>query len=126
MSFVCGALHAHKECDSNGSWYKHPETQKPWSNYTTCVDQDDLSIAARNFLSKNRFAVAPGPDNGVKSKIVWLTLLPETQLFAEEFAPGYSLLLSVDDTPRTLEYFGYVVTATLETNLTQNIVYLKS
>ncbi|EEB16592.1 class B secretin-like G-protein coupled receptor GPRcal1, putative [Pediculus humanus corporis] len=32
-----------KQCDSNGSWYKHPETQKPWSNYTTCVDQEDLS-----------------------------------------------------------------------------------
>ncbi|KAK6620445.1 hypothetical protein RUM44_006846 [Polyplax serrata] len=38
------SVHAHKECDSNGSWYKHPETQKPWSNYTTCVDQDDLSV----------------------------------------------------------------------------------
>ncbi|XP_065369424.1 calcitonin gene-related peptide type 1 receptor isoform X2 [Calliphora vicina] len=34
--------YAHKECDSNGEWFKHPLTNKSWSNYTTCVNLDDL------------------------------------------------------------------------------------
>lgn len=34
-------LLAHKECTANGTWYKHPETGLPWSNYTTCVVEED-------------------------------------------------------------------------------------
>uniref|UniRef100_A0A0K8UB56 Calcitonin gene-related peptide type 1 receptor n=1 Tax=Bactrocera latifrons TaxID=174628 RepID=A0A0K8UB56_BACLA len=33
---------AHKECGSDGEWYKHPLTNKTWSNYTTCINFDDL------------------------------------------------------------------------------------
>ncbi|CAM1305626.1 CALCRL (predicted) [Pycnogonum litorale] len=33
---------AHKVCTDNGTWFLHPQTKKPWSNYTTCVDQEDL------------------------------------------------------------------------------------
>lgn len=33
---------AHKTCLSNGSWYKHPESNIEWSNYTNCVDGDEL------------------------------------------------------------------------------------
>uniref|UniRef100_A0A1I8PY96 G-protein coupled receptors family 2 profile 1 domain-containing protein n=1 Tax=Stomoxys calcitrans TaxID=35570 RepID=A0A1I8PY96_STOCA len=30
--------YAHKECELNGEWFKHPLTNKSWSNYTTCVN----------------------------------------------------------------------------------------
>ncbi|XP_052741366.1 calcitonin receptor [Bicyclus anynana] len=37
-------LTAHKICTENGTWWIHPESGKPWSNYTTCVPpEDDLS-----------------------------------------------------------------------------------
>ncbi|KAG8325562.1 hypothetical protein J6590_064343 [Homalodisca vitripennis] len=29
-------------CLEDGSWFKHPESNKTWSNYTTCVDMEDL------------------------------------------------------------------------------------
>ncbi|XP_033247623.1 calcitonin gene-related peptide type 1 receptor isoform X2 [Drosophila miranda] len=34
--------YAHKECGSDGVWFKHPLNNKTWSNYTTCVNLDDL------------------------------------------------------------------------------------
>lgn len=33
---------AHKECTTDATWFTHPETNRTWSNYTTCVDEDDL------------------------------------------------------------------------------------
>nr|UTE79860.1 diuretic hormone receptor [Lymantria dispar] len=37
-------LLAHKECTADGTWWRHPETGRPWSNYTTCVrPEDDVS-----------------------------------------------------------------------------------
>ncbi|KAG8338045.1 hypothetical protein J6590_009328 [Homalodisca vitripennis] len=36
---------AHKICTSNGTWYKHPESGLVWSNYTTCVNVDDLYVS---------------------------------------------------------------------------------
>ncbi|XP_063383616.1 calcitonin gene-related peptide type 1 receptor isoform X1 [Cydia fagiglandana] len=37
-------LLAHKQCTSNGTWWRHPNTGKPWSNYTTCIKpEDDMS-----------------------------------------------------------------------------------
>ncbi|XP_053609881.1 calcitonin gene-related peptide type 1 receptor isoform X1 [Plodia interpunctella] len=37
-------LQAHKECTADGTWFKHPETNRVWSNYTTCVKpEDDVS-----------------------------------------------------------------------------------
>lgn len=38
-------VYALKECELNGSWYRHPDTQKPWSNYTPCIDQSDLYVS---------------------------------------------------------------------------------
>lgn len=35
---------AFKVCLEDGTWFRHPETNKPWSNYTTCVDQEDLGF----------------------------------------------------------------------------------
>ncbi|XP_039753665.1 calcitonin gene-related peptide type 1 receptor [Pararge aegeria] len=37
-------LMAHKLCTENGTWWHHPDSGRPWSNYTTCVrEEDDLS-----------------------------------------------------------------------------------
>ncbi|EDW59910.2 uncharacterized protein Dvir_GJ21197, isoform C [Drosophila virilis] len=44
--FITGfdpARYAHKECGEDGEWFKHPLTNKTWSNYTTCVNLDDLA-----------------------------------------------------------------------------------
>ncbi|KAL5286779.1 CALCRL.2 family protein [Megaselia abdita] len=35
---------AHKECLPNGQWFQHPDTQKIWSNYTTCVNVEDYEF----------------------------------------------------------------------------------
>lgn len=45
--FVPGFLsgkYAHKVCNKDGSWYRHPDTNRTWSNYTTCIDHEDLSF----------------------------------------------------------------------------------
>lgn len=35
---------AFKVCLADGTWFRHPLTNKTWSNYTTCIDQEDLSF----------------------------------------------------------------------------------
>ncbi|XP_034487236.1 calcitonin gene-related peptide type 1 receptor isoform X2 [Drosophila innubila] len=40
---------AHKTCLENGSWYRHPESNQIWSNYTNCVDYEDLDF--RHFVN---------------------------------------------------------------------------
>ncbi|XP_018326339.1 calcitonin receptor-like isoform X2 [Agrilus planipennis] len=35
---------AFRECWTNGSWYIHPISKKDWSNYTTCVNNEDLEV----------------------------------------------------------------------------------
>ncbi|XP_043593234.1 calcitonin gene-related peptide type 1 receptor-like isoform X7 [Bombus pyrosoma] len=45
-NFITGfdaSLQAHKYCESNGTWFRHPESDQVWSNYTTCVNLQDLS-----------------------------------------------------------------------------------
>lgn len=35
-------------CTENGTWMQHPdfpESKKPWTNYTSCVDVEDLSVS---------------------------------------------------------------------------------
>ncbi|XP_043593236.1 calcitonin receptor-like isoform X9 [Bombus pyrosoma] len=49
-NFITGfdaSLQAHKYCESNGTWFRHPESDQVWSNYTTCVNLQDLSITCR-------------------------------------------------------------------------------
>ncbi|XP_067125554.1 calcitonin gene-related peptide type 1 receptor-like [Centruroides vittatus] len=49
-TFITGFLperFAHKICNEDGTWYRHPHTNRTWSNYTTCIDQDDLSFRQR-------------------------------------------------------------------------------
>ncbi|XP_032527603.2 calcitonin gene-related peptide type 1 receptor-like isoform X1 [Danaus plexippus] len=36
--------YAYKKCMENGVWFLHPEGNRPWTNYTTCVDIDDLNF----------------------------------------------------------------------------------
>lgn len=31
-------------CLEDGTWFAHPESGKEWSNYTTCVDVEDLEV----------------------------------------------------------------------------------
>jgi hypothetical protein len=33
---------AFKLCDEDGSWWVHPVSNRTWSNYTSCVDYQDL------------------------------------------------------------------------------------
>lgn len=39
-----------KICLQDGSWFKHPDSNKTWSNYTTCVDLDDLKVGVFQFF----------------------------------------------------------------------------
>uniref|UniRef100_A0ABD2XA49 Calcitonin receptor n=1 Tax=Trichogramma kaykai TaxID=54128 RepID=A0ABD2XA49_9HYME len=44
-TFVTGfdpMLVGHKQCMPDGTWFLHPESNQPWSNYTTCVNLVDL------------------------------------------------------------------------------------
>ncbi|XP_042204022.1 calcitonin gene-related peptide type 1 receptor-like isoform X2 [Homarus americanus] len=34
----------HKDCDENGTWFTHPDTNNFWSNYTTCIDVSNLEL----------------------------------------------------------------------------------
>ncbi|XP_063698907.1 calcitonin gene-related peptide type 1 receptor isoform X1 [Culicoides brevitarsis] len=43
--FIAGfdvARFAHKYCEPDGEWFRHPSTNKTWSNYTTCVNVDEF------------------------------------------------------------------------------------
>lgn len=41
---------AHKYCELNGTWYRHPESNQIWSNYTTCVNLQDLSVSNISYM----------------------------------------------------------------------------
>ncbi|KAH8415390.1 hypothetical protein KR222_007910 [Zaprionus bogoriensis] len=41
---------AHKTCLENGSWFRHPLSNQTWSNYTNCVDYEDLQF--RQFVNE--------------------------------------------------------------------------
>ncbi|XP_073954474.1 calcitonin gene-related peptide type 1 receptor-like [Choristoneura fumiferana] len=46
-AFIVGfdpARFVYKSCTENGTWYMRPEAKKPWTNYTTCVDMEDLDF----------------------------------------------------------------------------------
>ncbi|XP_014661438.1 PREDICTED: calcitonin gene-related peptide type 1 receptor-like [Priapulus caudatus] len=36
-------MKAFKDCNQDGTWWRHPETNKSWSNYTTCIDLENLN-----------------------------------------------------------------------------------
>uniref|UniRef100_T1JAY3 Calcitonin receptor n=1 Tax=Strigamia maritima TaxID=126957 RepID=T1JAY3_STRMM len=35
---------AQKHCLADGTWFRHPDTNTTWSNYTSCVDVEDLKF----------------------------------------------------------------------------------
>ncbi|KAJ4444864.1 hypothetical protein ANN_06661 [Periplaneta americana] len=35
---------AFRHCMEDGKWFQHPESGQSWSNYTTCVDMEDLEF----------------------------------------------------------------------------------
>lgn len=39
------SVKAHKYCELNGTWFRHPESRQIWSNYTTCINLKDLSVS---------------------------------------------------------------------------------
>jgi calcitonin receptor-like len=39
-----GERFASKTCDTNGSWWVHPWSNRTWSNYTNCVDYEGLKF----------------------------------------------------------------------------------
>jgi calcitonin receptor-like len=43
MNYLLGM--AHKVCTEEGVWFKHPLSNLTWSNYTTCVDVEDLHVS---------------------------------------------------------------------------------
>lgn len=38
------------KCEDNGTWYFHKPFNKPWVNYTTCVNTDDLSVSFFSYI----------------------------------------------------------------------------
>lgn len=45
---------AYRVCWPNGTWYIHPQSQKDWSNYTTCVDREDLEVTTNVYIVQAR------------------------------------------------------------------------
>ena len=41
---------AYKTCTIQGEWWRHPETNMTWSNYTKCVDFQDLEVSPAPIL----------------------------------------------------------------------------
>ncbi|XP_026464585.1 calcitonin gene-related peptide type 1 receptor-like [Ctenocephalides felis] len=44
---------AYKDCLENGTWFTHPDTGLEWSNYSNCVDMEDLRF--RNIVNNIYF-----------------------------------------------------------------------
>lgn len=42
--------YGHRPCLENGTWFRHPESNKTWSNYTTCIDLDDFQVCGVSFV----------------------------------------------------------------------------
>uniref|UniRef100_A0A182LTM8 Calcitonin receptor n=1 Tax=Anopheles culicifacies TaxID=139723 RepID=A0A182LTM8_9DIPT len=50
---------AHKVCGENGEWFRHPETNKSWSNYTTCINLDDFEWRKQvNLIYETGYAIS--------------------------------------------------------------------
>ncbi|BES94463.1 receptor [Nesidiocoris tenuis] len=49
----------HRTCLEDGSWFRHPDSNKTWSNYTTCVDMEDLKMRNNvNLIYKTGYSVS--------------------------------------------------------------------
>lgn len=47
--FSSSILHMHgaHRCHENGSWFVHPHSGREWSNYTNCIDTEDMQVRYR-------------------------------------------------------------------------------
>lgn len=43
---------AHKDCNEDGTWFRHPQTNRAWSNYTTCINFDDFEVSKWHAMLK--------------------------------------------------------------------------
>lgn len=46
---------AYKECGTDGMWFKHPDTNRSWSNYTTCVNQIDFEVNLDIYINYTKY-----------------------------------------------------------------------
>ncbi|XP_075237422.1 calcitonin gene-related peptide type 1 receptor-like isoform X2 [Lycorma delicatula] len=50
---------AHKECREDGSWFIHPASGNVWSNYTNCIDMEDLNWSQQlNTLYETGYSIS--------------------------------------------------------------------
>ena len=61
---------AHKLCTEQGTWFRHPESNLTWSNYTTCVDVEDLEVKRFSFLSFSASVLMDGVHLQMRQAIV--------------------------------------------------------
>lgn len=48
-----------RSCLENGTWFQHPITRKFWSNYTTCIDIEDLKFRkAMNIIYISGYSIS--------------------------------------------------------------------
>ncbi|KAG0412454.1 hypothetical protein HPB47_010409, partial [Ixodes persulcatus] len=81
--FVAGFLssrQAHKYCNLDGTWFRHPVTKHIWSNYTACVDTHDLQLSFAFLVNIVRVLVTKlravnSPDNESTRKAVRATVI---------------------------------------------------
>ena len=45
LSLYVFAGPAFKTCMENGEWWRHPDTNMTWSNYTQCINLQDLEVS---------------------------------------------------------------------------------
>ncbi|XP_031638128.1 calcitonin gene-related peptide type 1 receptor isoform X1 [Contarinia nasturtii] len=50
---------AHKDCNADGTWFRHPANNKTWSNYTTCINWDDFESRRQvNFIYEFGYSIS--------------------------------------------------------------------
>lgn len=77
---------ASKVCLPDGRWWRHPESHKVWSNYTTCINTDDYDVISRSDLCRTRslpkaFLILQFPVAAINQRYLFLRLLPLTLHF---------------------------------------------
>lgn len=50
---MCFTEKATKYCEADGQWFRPPESNKIWTNYTLCVTTDDKRLGV---MSVNRYS----------------------------------------------------------------------
>lgn len=49
---------AHKACEADGEWFRHPETNRTWTNYTTCIDVNDFEVRLMSAVKSSSHVVS--------------------------------------------------------------------